>query len=387
MQTSDNNRAAKVNRRKVQTSTTLNRKYTKRPTKKSQEKTAKVKKSPKVTHFHDTMMQEQQGVQSGEMTQEMQGVQEMEQSEMQQGEQQMQEMQAEKMRGAQEMQEMQAEGMEQGAQQMKEMQIAGMEQGGQEAQEMQQSEAQQSELMDALETQETEEKVEPHPIQDKVNTKMRKRTAQMQELKQEKQQDKPTAKELKDQAIQKALSSASSMGETVENMNTSKVKTKSKKSSQMHFGFWRVMLALSCAATAVFAIAYFVNLNMPDISLRVAAMQTGMDPAYPNYVPRDYSVSSITSEDGKIAMEFNNSSAGTSFSLIEEKSSWDTNALVSNFVKEEYGENYSIVREQGLTIYISGSNAAWVNGGLVYKIKAAPGTLTNKQIRSIATSL
>ena len=73
--------------------------------------------------------------------------------------------------------------------------------------------------------------------------------------------------------------------------------------------------------------------------------------------------------------------------MIEEKSSWDTNALLSNYVKTEYGENYSIVREQGLTIYISNSDAAWVNGGIVYKLKTASGDLTNKQIRAIATSL
>ena len=198
------------------------------------------------------------------------------------------------------------------------------------------------------------------------------------------QAKKTSAKELKDQAIQKALASANNMTAAEQ---AAPAKTQTKKTSQMHFGFGRVVLALACAAAAVFAIAYFVNLNMPDISLRVAAMQTGMDPTYPNYVPRDYNISSITSEEGKIAMEFVNSSDGGSFSLTEEKSSWDTNALASNFVKEEYGENYSIIREQGLTIYISGSDAAWVNGGMVYRIKTTSGTLTNKQIRSIAVSL
>ena len=126
---------------------------------------------------------------------------------------------------------------------------------------------------------------------------------------------------------------------------------------------------------------------MPDISLKVAAMQTGMDPTYPNYVPRDYSASSITSEEGKITMKFENHSTGDSFILTEEKSTWDSNALASNFVKDEYGDNYTIIREQGLTIYISDSNAAWVNGGVVYKIETTSGSLTNKQIRSIAVSL
>ena len=225
----------------------------------------------------------------------------------------------------------------------------------------------------------------PHPMQESANAQMKKRVADKQDM----EADRPTAKQLKDQAIQKALVSASSM-ESIDGENqmpANSKKTKKKAGSKVYFGFGRVLLALSCAAAAVFAIVYFVNLNMPDISMRVAAMQTGMDPAYPNYVPRDYSVSSITSEEGKITMEFNNSSSGGSFTLTEEKSSWDTNALVSNFVKEEYGENYSIIREQGLTIYVSGSDAVWVNGGMVYKIKTTSGSLTNKQIRSIAVSL
>lgn len=229
----------------------------------------------------------------------------------------------------------------------------------------------------------------PHPIQSSVNAKMRSRM-QMQSMQSsgQTQAQKVTAKELKDRAIQKALASANTMDMGEESkLVTSKMKSKEEKSKQMHFGFGRIMLAMGCAAVIVFAIVYFVNTNMPDISLRVAAMQTGMDPSYPNYVPRDYNVSSITSENGKITMEFKNSSSDGSFTLIEEKSSWDTSALLSNFVKEEYKEDYSIVREQGLTIYISGSDAAWVNGGILYKIKTTSGTLTNKQIRSIAVSL
>lgn len=218
-----------------------------------------------------------------------------------------------------------------------------------------------------------------HPIQKVANSKMRSRNAQ----KATKISSAMTAKELKDQAIRKALAAASA-SDSADNI---KVAKKSRKGNKIHFGFGKVMLALTCAAAAVFAIVYFVNLNMPDISLRVAAMQTGIDATYPSYVPRDYSVSSITSEEGMVTLNFVNSTTGESFSLIEEKSYWDSSALLSNYVKEEYNENYTVVREQGITLYISGSNAAWVNGGIVYKIITNSGTLTNKQIRSIAVSL
>lgn len=189
----------------------------------------------------------------------------------------------------------------------------------------------------------------------------------------------PTAKELKEQAIAKALASAA------KEETTTKKKT-TKKTNKLHFGIGRILLALSCATAAVFAIVYFVNLNMPDISLKVAAMQTGIEASYPAYVPRDYSLTDIVSEDGKIVLNFTHSD-GSAFSITEERSAWDSNALYANFVRDEYGENYVIVREQGLSIYVSGSNAAWVNGGVVYKLKTISGTLTKKQLCSIAVSL
>ena len=235
-----------------------------------------------------------------------------------------------------------------------------------------------------------EESYKAHPMQTLTKDTMKAREAK---INQAMTMEKPTAKELKERAIEKALATAAK--ETTE-------KSGKKMSEKIHFGIGRVLLALSCAAAAVFAIVYFVNLNMPDISLKVAAMQTGINASYPNYVPRDFSISSITSEEGKISLSFKNSTSGDEFVLnrlketgkpifliilIEEKSSWDSNALLTNYVKEEFGEDYTIVREQGLTLYTNASNAAWVNGGILYKIKITSGTLTNKQIRSIATSL
>ena len=191
-----------------------------------------------------------------------------------------------------------------------------------------------------------------------------------------------TAREIKDQAIQKALATSA---KSIEKQNAAQAKK--EKKAKLHFGVGRVVLALTCAAAAVFAIVYFVGLNMPDITMRVAAMQTGIEASYPSYVPRGFNLSDITSESGKVVLNFQNEDASTVFSLSEENSSWDSNALLSNFVKNEYGEDYTIIREQGLTIYISKSDAAWVNGGVVYKLKTDTGELTKKQISSIAVSL
>ena len=189
---------------------------------------------------------------------------------------------------------------------------------------------------------------------------------------------RPTAKQLKEAAIEKALASVAKGDSSTK---------KTKKSPHVQFGFKRVVLALACAAAAVFAIVYFVNLNAPDISLKVAAMQTGIEASYPSYVPRDFNLSDITSENGKITLNFKNSSTGDSFSLIEEKSSWDSNTLLNNYVRDSFDKDFTTMREQGLTIYIDNDSAAWVNGGIIYKLNVVSGSLTKKQIRSIAMSL
>lgn len=219
-----------------------------------------------------------------------------------------------------------------------------------------------------------------HPVQNAANVKMKSRMASVVAP------AKMTAKELKDQAIKKALANAAKPLDKEEDVKLKK-NGKKRGNNKIHFGLGRIVLALSCAAAAVFAIVYFVNLNMPDISMRVAAMRTGIDATYPSYVPRDFSLSDITSEEGKVVLNFRNANTGDAFSLIEENSSWDSNALLTNYIKKEYGENYTTVREQGLTIYMSDNKAAWVNGGIVFKINITSGSLTKKQIQSIAVSL
>lgn len=224
--------------------------------------------------------------------------------------------------------------------------------------------------------------VTAHPLQQSAKEKMRMRQQDITKP----QSHQMTARELKEQAIKKALAEAAKTND-VKSLSSQIAPAKNHSNSKMHFSFAHILLALSCAAAVVFAIVYFVNLNMPDISLKVAAMQSGIEASYPGYIPRNFALSSITSENGKIVLDFDNNSDGTKFTLTEEQSHWDSNALLSNYVRPEYSDNYTAVREQGLTIYISKSDAAWVNGGVVYKINTTSGSLTKKQICSIATSL
>lgn len=298
------NNGQKTAHRKVQASTTLNRRYVKRPVKNS-DTTVSIKRSPKISHFHYSTAKASE-----------------------------------------------APAMTAAAPAMTTAKAAPM-----------------AAMAPARPT--------PHPLQSSANAKMR-TSANMVPAK----SSQPSAKELKDQAIKKALAAAETS-----DLQQQSTRIKNNRLDKIHFGFGRVMLALACTTAAVFAIVYFVNLNMPDISLRVAAMQTGINASYPSYVPRGYNITSITSEEGKIVLDFANSDPAGAFTLVEEKSSWDSSALLSNYVQPEWQDSYTTIREQGITIYINGNNAAWVNGGIVYKINTTAGTLTNKQIRSIAVSM
>ena len=214
-----------------------------------------------------------------------------------------------------------------------------------------------------------------HPLQAVANRRLRARKVAPQV-------SKKSAQQLKNEAIQKAVAA------TAQQINQEAAEhEKKQKRIKMHFGVGRVLLAFSCAAAAVAGIIYLVNTNMPDISMRVAALQTGIEASYPGYVPRGFSLSGMSSEDGKVVLKFKSEADSSAYTLVEENSSWDSNALLANYVKPEYKEDYSIVKEQGLTLYMNDKAAAWVNGGVVYKLTIDNGELTKKQIRSIAVSL
>ena len=148
----------------------------------------------------------------------------------------------------------------------------------------------------------------------------------------------------------------------------------------------RVLLALATSAACVIALAALVKINLPNISVKVAAVQTGVEASYPGYVPRDYNLTGVYTNNQTVIVEFSGPD-DKKFALAEEKSSWDSNALLTNYVKAAYGDNYEILREQNITIYISSSNATWVKDGVFYRLTATAGSLNKKQIKNIATSL
>lgn len=149
----------------------------------------------------------------------------------------------------------------------------------------------------------------------------------------------------------------------------------------------RIAAVLSATLAIVILGGYVTYLNMPALSVRVAAAQAGIDASYPNYRPDGYALNGpVTYSDGKVAMNFKANGGDQTFTVAESKSGWDSEALLDNYVTTKAGSDYVPYTERGLTIYTYGNNAAWVNGGILYTIEGnAP--LSNSQMRRIATSL
>jgi len=181
-----------------------------------------------------------------------------------------------------------------------------------------------------------------------------------------------TAKEVKDAAISKALATP---------------KPKAVKREKKDNKTLRRLLIIGGVIVVVLGLLFAAWRLIPTISVSVAASQAGIEATYPEYTPDGYSLSQpVTFSDGEVDLKFTSNSNNNYYTIIQTRSSWDSSAVLDNVVTPAAGANYVTTKERGLTIYTYESSAAWVNGGILYKIESkAP--LTGDQIRKIATSL
>ena len=183
---------------------------------------------------------------------------------------------------------------------------------------------------------------------------------------------------IKTEAMQKAMDSAPS-GRQRNKAKAPKLASKNRASRRLTF---------ASAGVAMLLIGgYFTYINMPNISVRVAAAQAGIDASYPNYRPSGYSLAGpVAYDNGKVQMKFASNGGPQNFVLSQERSGWDSEAVLSNYVTPKAGESYTINKDSGLTVYVWENNAAWVSGGILYTVNGdAP--LAPDQIRRMATSL
>ena len=223
---------------------------------------------------------------------------------------------------------------------------------------------------------------QPTPVRPVRITKTRSTIAPLQSLAERRREADTishfSAKKLTNRARQNSKALMSAMKEETKPKFTP-VMIKKPKVSKKHLIF--AVASSICCMGVLYATLKF---SMPDISAKVAAAQNGA--SYPSFVPRDFIASSASFQKNTFTLEFIGPDK-THFTLDQEKLPWDSNALLNNYVKPTWGEQYDTIREQGLTIYMYQSNAAWVNGGTVYKLNTTSGSLSKKQLKNIITSL
>lgn len=126
--------------------------------------------------------------------------------------------------------------------------------------------------------------------------------------------------------------------------------------------------------------------NIPNLSMRIASNKAGFSASLPGYNPSGYALSGpVVYSPGKITVNFSSNSDDRNYSLTQQVSNWNSQALIDNFFVIN-NKNYETYQEKGKTIFLYGDkNATWVSGGVWYQIQDAD-ELSSDQILNIASS-
>ena len=188
--------------------------------------------------------------------------------------------------------------------------------------------------------------------------------------------EKPVAKtahQLKNEAIEKALS------------NEIISSNKKARRRQKKCGALRWLNTFSVGFAVMLLGGYLTYLSMPNISIKMAAVQSGIDAKYPGYKPDGYALNGpIKFKSGEVSMKYAYADGSSGYTITQQKSGWNSSAVKEFFSEKHKNPNTTMI--DGLTIYSGGKEAAWVNGGILYQI-SGDANLSSSQIEKIATSL
>lgn len=166
---------------------------------------------------------------------------------------------------------------------------------------------------------------------------------------------------------------------------TKKVKIGRKHKIKKHASFVAyILVALGFIAAAL----YVAYLNVPALSMKLAASQAGFSATLPSYSPQGYKVSGpVKYGPNLVTIDYGSSTEDKSFQLSQQQTNWDSNALKENYVAQQ--TKYEPITQQynGLTVYLFNGKAAWVNGGKLYVLNTNGSQLAVDQILKLAASV
>ncbi len=137
---------------------------------------------------------------------------------------------------------------------------------------------------------------------------------------------------------------------------------------------------------AVIVLGVITSQNLPNAKLQMASAKAGFDASLPQYKPAGYSLGKLNYSDGVVATRFKSNSDSRSYTITQKQTTWDSTALLDTFVKPS-DPNYQAIDSGGRTVYIYGQhNATWISGGIWYQVESN-GSLSDRQLVELASSL
>lgn len=159
------------------------------------------------------------------------------------------------------------------------------------------------------------------------------------------------------------------------------------KKSKQRFAMQPRLATIFTSAFALLLLGgYLTYINLPNLSMRVAAARAGVAAKFPTYQPDGYRFDGpISYTPGEVTINFKSTTNDSRFSIKQKASNWDSQAVLDNFVSKQ-SSTYLTYQERGLTIYAFNNKAAWVSGGLLYTIDG-DASLSSEQVLRMATSI
>jgi len=146
-----------------------------------------------------------------------------------------------------------------------------------------------------------------------------------------------------------------------------------------------IKIAAALAAIAIMGGLIWMQ-NSPKLAFHNAASKVGIDASLPTYVPSSYRQNGpVGVGNGQLTLSFTSPSSDKPLTITQQRSAWDSNSLRQNYISRQT-DDYLAVQGQGLTIYMFGDQANWVNHGVWYKV-AGTSKLSREQVLKIAYGL
>lgn len=149
----------------------------------------------------------------------------------------------------------------------------------------------------------------------------------------------------------------------------------------------RTFNAGTAALAIVLLVGFFAYQNKAGAEFRSAATKAGIHASLPRYTPQGFAMNGpVQYEPGEVTVGFRSNSDSRNYSISQQTSNWNTDALAANIASTNQG-NYNSVEGKDTTVFMyGGGNATWVKNGVLYQING-DSTLSSDQLLKIANSL